>query len=217
MKVGIYIDGGYLRALTRKAKIAFSPDHVEAVAHACLLPGEDLVRALYYDCEPYQGFVTLPVSKQEVRWEFDTNWVRKIALKPRFAVRLGTLKYRGFVLRSPAAISGELTDEDFRPDFVQKGVDMRLGIDIVRNASRNIFERIILICGDTDCLPAVRHARTEGTQIVTVELPEAKLVNELTEHSDYVRKVAWPHPITRKARVSRGRAKRGGKPGSERA
>ena len=47
------------------------------------------------------------------------------------AVRLGVLKFRGYKLKkTPVTGIAALTDADFKPDFEQKGVDMRIGLDI---------------------------------------------------------------------------------------
>ena len=53
-------------------------------------------------------------------------------------------------------------------------------------------DRVILISGDTDCLPAVKFARTAGLQIVLIELPGERLARELHWHCDLVRPIAWP-------------------------
>ena len=39
----------------------------------------------------------------------------------------------------------DLSDSDFEPNFVQKGVDMRIGIDIVTIATKRQADQIILI------------------------------------------------------------------------
>jgi uncharacterized LabA/DUF88 family protein len=115
-----------------------------------------------------------------------------LARKDLFAVRLGVLKFRGFVPRSiPLARAERLTDADFKPSFVQKGVDMRIGLDIAQYANLRAVERIILISSDTDCIPAMKHARKSGLQIVLMR-PTSHLAPELKEHCDFERAIAWP-------------------------
>jgi hypothetical protein len=60
LKVSVLIDGGHLRVLTKKQKIAYNPDYIEKVAHACLQADERLLRVLYYDCAPYNGRPSCP-------------------------------------------------------------------------------------------------------------------------------------------------------------
>ena len=90
--------------------------------------------------------------------------------------------------------SHTLTDADFKPDFEQKGVDMRIGLDIAKFAKTRSVDRIALISNDTDCLPAMKHARIAGLQVVLVALPNSKPAPELLWHCDFERKVAWPTP-----------------------
>ncbi len=201
MRVGIFIDGGFFRALAHKAGLMYTPDLIEEVALSCVEPGETLLRVLYYDCEPFHGTVKLPISGKEIKRAPDRSWLKDLASRPLLAVRLGTVRNRGFVLRARGGgVPKDLADGDFDLDIQQKGVDMRLGIDIVMNALRRSFDRIILVCGDIDCLPATRVARREGLQVVMVDLPGARLVRELRWHSDFVRPVDWPKRFARHLR-----------------
>ncbi|SFP01515.1 NYN domain-containing protein [Paracoccus pantotrophus] len=111
-----------------------------------------------------------------------------------FAVRRGVLKFRGFKPKRIPIATAPLTDEDFKPDFEQKGVDMRIGLDIANFSATRSVERIILLSGDTDCVPAMKHARINGLQIVVVAMPQSRLAKELKWHSDFHRPVAWPEP-----------------------
>ncbi len=69
---------------------------------------------------------------------------------------------------------------------------MRLGLDIATYAAAGSVDRIVLVTGDTDCLPIMKRARTAGLQVVLVELPNQRLARELRWHSDFVRPVEWP-------------------------
>ena len=69
---------------------------------------------------------------------------------------------------------------------------MRLGLDIASYAANRSLDRIILITGDTDCLPAMKLARIAGLQVVLVRFPKQNLAAELLWHSDFQRAVEWP-------------------------
>lgn len=153
---------------------------------------EILLRILYYDCAPYQGSPSSPVSGKPTNFQGSDEWLKTLAARPRFAVRRGTLKFRGFVPKKTPIDRSALSDEDFKPRFVQKGVDMRIGLDIATYATNRSVERIILITGDTDCLPALKFARTAGLQIVIVQFPRQRLAKELLWHSDFQRQIEWP-------------------------
>lgn len=192
IRIAILIDGGCLRTRSYQAKLRYDPNHIEAVALKCPQPDESLLRVLYYDCAPYAGKVRLPVSGQPHEFQGSDAWLKELACKDLFAVRRGVLKFRGFVpIKIPLA-STRLTDSDFKPSFEQKGVDMRIGLDIAQYANAKSVERIVLITEDTDCVPAMKHARKTGLQIVMISLPNSRLAQELREHSDFSRSVAWP-------------------------
>ncbi len=69
---------------------------------------------------------------------------------------------------------------------------MRIGLDIAHYATNRSVDQIVLITGDTDCLPALKLARTAGLQVTIVRLPRQRLARELLWHSDYQRPVTWP-------------------------
>jgi uncharacterized LabA/DUF88 family protein len=194
MRVSVLIDGGHLRALAKEAKYTYNPDYIEKVAHACVEPDERLLRIHYYDCAPYVGKAKLPVSGTDHEFKGSDAWLKDLAARDLFAVRRGVLKFRGFKPKKIPIAAASLTDADFAPDFEQKGVDMRIGLDIASHAAAKTVDRIILISGDTDCLPAMKHARISGLQIVLATLPNHKVAPELLWHSDYERRVAWPAP-----------------------
>lgn len=192
MKTAVFIDGGHLRVLARQAGYRYDPDYIEAIGHACITEDETLLRVLYYDCAPYRGNPRLPVSGERTLFQGSDEWLKALAAKPLFAVRLGTLKFRGFEPKRVPITSTVLSDEDFKPRFEQKGVDMRLGLDVASYAADRSIDRVILITGDTDCLPVMKRTRTAGLQVVLVQFPNQQLAKELLWHSDFQRSVEWP-------------------------
>jgi uncharacterized LabA/DUF88 family protein len=191
----IMIDGGHLRVIAGR-HFQYSPDLIEDIAHHCVGDDERLIRILYYDCAPYQGTVKLPVSGND--WEFKGSdvWLKFLAQKDLFAVRLGILKFRGWKPKSQPVASTNLSDADFTPNFEQKGVDMRIGMDVASYSVGRLVDRIILITADTDCVPAMKLARKNAVQVVLVNLPSVKLASELRSNADYTRQVTWPAKLT---------------------
>lgn len=180
--------------LTNRAGHPYNPDYIEKIGLASPQPDETLLRILYYDCAPYSGTVTLPVSGAKYEFKGSDKWLRDLATRNLFAVRRGVLKFRGYKpIKTPVA-SKALTDADFKPDFEQKGVDMRIGLDIATFAQSKAVDRIALLTNDTDCIPAMKHARISGLQIVLVTLPNSKTAPELLWHADFERKIGWPAP-----------------------
>jgi uncharacterized LabA/DUF88 family protein len=189
----LMIDGGCLRIAARKAQKKYDPDFIEAFSRNCVGADEELFRALYYDCAPYQGSQKLPVSGGVQVFANSGQWLRDLAKKELVAVRLGILKFRGYKLKStPVTGIAALTDADFYPDFEQKGVDMRIGLDIAAYSALVGTDRIALVTADTDCVAAMKLARKSGVQVILIAMPNGIVPGELAEHADYVRTVALP-------------------------
>jgi uncharacterized LabA/DUF88 family protein len=113
----------------------------------------------------------------------------------RFAVRRGTLGFRGWQPKTlPLADGRPLVDSDFSPIFEQKGVDMRIGLDIATFARTRSVDRIVLVSGDQDMIPAMKEARKSGLEVVAIQMPAPArpLHKALHAHSDLLRKVEWP-------------------------
>jgi uncharacterized LabA/DUF88 family protein len=194
IKIAVLIDRGNLRVLTQKSGRKYNPDYIEKVAHACKAPGEDILRILYYDCAMYEGRARLPISGKWHDFSGSDQWLRDLARRDLCAVRRGILKFRGWTPKNipldPSA--GAVTDQDLKPNFEQKGVDMRIGLDIAAYSTNHAVDRFVLITQDTDCVPAMKQARKAGLQIVLINLPNSNLAPELLEHTDFRRRIPWP-------------------------
>src|ERR1700730_12826467 len=125
-KISILIDGGYLRAISRKQGRKYSSSLVEKIALYAKGADEEIYRALYYDCDEYEGTATLPVSSGTHTFSPQSTLLKELAHKQLFAVRKGVLKFRGFKPKAVPITPTTLTDADFKPDFEQKGVGMRI-------------------------------------------------------------------------------------------
>lgn len=191
-KMIVMIDGGHLRALSKIAGKDYTPDFIEKFAKSCNEPSEEILRVLYYDCSPYQGTVKLPISQQIKTFSASGAWLQHLAEKDLFGVRVGQIKFRGFALVSDPKKVNQLTDADFKPVFQQKGVDMRIGLDIALYSAHGVAGRMALVTGDTDLVPAMKHARKAGLQVVLIQVAANHIAPELRRHSDFVRSVALP-------------------------
>lgn len=76
-----------------------------------------------------------------------------------------------------------VTAEDLLPNVQQKGVDMRVGLDIASLTLKRQVEVIVLVTGDSDFIPAMKFARREGAQLFLVALGH-NVLDEMREHAD---------------------------------
>ncbi|MDP8993400.1 MAG: NYN domain-containing protein [Pseudomonadota bacterium] len=194
MKTVLLVDGGYLRASSKGSKQTYDNSFIERFCHTCFVADEYLLRIFYYDAPQFRGRVTLPVSGEETTFQASDKWLLHLGKLERFAVRVGTLGFRGWRPRALPIGGAALKDTDFEPIFEQKGVDMRIGLDIATFSDRRTVDRVLLVSGDTDMIPAMKHARKAGLEVGLIQLPAPTypLHNTLKAHSDFVRYVGWP-------------------------
>ena len=70
-------------------------------------------------------------------------------------------------------------------DLTQKGVDMRVGLDMARLALRGTVRAVIVVTGDSDFVPAFKFIRREGVKVI-LEPMGHNVRKELKAHSDIV-------------------------------
>lgn len=156
-----------------------------------------LYRVFYYDALPYQENAKQPISRHNINFgatdqaKFRQNLFDGIREKRKFALRLGhvlredwqlytkTLKE---LLAHKKAVT-DLTDDDFHMNFRQKGVDMRIGMDLTSLALKRQVDTIVLVGGDSDFIPVVKLARREGIEIILDPL-WLNVSTNLLEHVD---------------------------------
>lgn len=159
---------------------------------------ETLYRIFYYDAPP---LTMHGVNPRGTRIDFSSTPAAKnmnsllqtIRKTPQMALRLGrTSWHHGWTLTDSAIADlksekpfAELTDGDFKPSIQQKAVDMKIGLDIATLAYKKLVDRVVLIAGDSDFVPAAKLARREGL-IVTLDPLGHKINPELEEHVDRV-------------------------------
>lgn len=143
-----------------------------------------LYRTYYYDCQPFDKTIS-DIKKNEIDFSQTKIYAQQTAfidsLKniDQFALRLGVLSFAGWKL-NPYKPSSKPT-----PDFKQKGVDIKIGLDMAWMASRGTVSKIILVAGDSDFISPIKFVRREG--ILVYLFPMENNVNKnLLEHCDFV-------------------------------
>ena len=140
-----------------------------------------MLRIFYYDCHPSDKKALTPINKLQVDFDktpeatFRKELFKELTHTRKVALRLGELYSRDFWLLAPdifkELLSGkikvsDLKDENFSFDFKQKGIDIKLGVDIATLAYKKLVDRIVLISGDSDFVPAIKLARIEGIDVI---------------------------------------------------
>mgnify|MGYP002780335537 FL=1 len=162
----------------------------------------NLYRVFFYDCPPLMKRAQLPISKRSIDLSQTETAKARSAIHAelqsvrKVALRLGRLNDKfGWRVKPDAAVrwigSTEMivpTDDDFEIDTVQKGVDMRLGLDVASMAFKRQVDQIILVAGDADFVPAAKLARREGIDVVLDPMGGTP-AKDLIAHVDGVRDV----------------------------
>lgn len=176
---------------------------VRQFALKCLEKDEEIFRIYCYDCPPYGEKQTHPLSKRIVDFSATptfstrTKIIGDLKTMDNIAFRSGELSFDGWIISKDATkdilkTGRALIDDDFTPDIKQKGVDMKIGLDVAWLSSKSIVERIILVTADSDFIPAMKFARREGVQVILVTMGHLFVRNELKEHADEFRSVTFP-------------------------
>ncbi len=218
-KTAILVDGGFFRKRAKHLWGEHSPEETAKALFAYCMRHlsersreHDLYRIFYYDCPPIRKQMYHPLTKQTVdfsktdQYSWMTSFLDELKRRRKVALRQGvidennssfTIRYDALKKLCAGTISlGQLTESDFEPDIKQKGVDMKIGVDIASLAYKHQVDQIVLIAGDSDFVPAAKLARREGIDFVLDPL-EAPIKPELFEHIDGKRSCGNPFNSSR--------------------
>ena len=209
MKTAILVDGGFYRKRAAYLWGKKTPEDRAAELYTyCYAhlkherendPDRQLYRIFYYDCPPLDKSVYHPLLQKGIdfrrseTYAWSNDFYNKLKQKRKVALRLGELSesFASYQIDNCALkdlCSGkrtieDLTEDDFYVAFKQKGVDMKIGIDIASLAYKKQVDQIILIAGDSDFVPAAKLARREGIDFI-LDPMWADIKDSLFEHID---------------------------------
>ncbi len=212
-RTAILVDGGFYR---RRAQILFGD--TDALSRANELfqyalkhisaESAELYRIFYYDCPPISKKLYHPLLKKQIDFGkselfiWMTAFLNALKSKRKLALRLGVLadEQAHFSIRydsikklcNGTKTIDQLTEADFQLDLEQKGVDMKIGLDIASMAYKKQVDQIILISGDSDFVPAAKLARREGIDFILDPMWNP-IKDTLNEHIDGL-KTFCPNP-----------------------
>lgn len=204
MKVVFMIDGWFMRKRIYDLKsFYYDGDNIRKYCLRHLRPKDNdtLYRIFYYDTAPLEKKGNNPITNAPIDFSQTTiakeqyKLLESIKRTPNFALRLGKTAWRdnGWILNQDklkALVAKKITVDDLSgtdvtPLIEQKAVDMKMGLDIASIATKRVAEKLIIISGDADIVPALKLARTEG-MIVGLDPLKNPISPELSEHVDFI-------------------------------
>lgn len=193
-KTAILVDGGFYRKRAAALFGNKSPEqradelveyckrHLKVSSKNEPAHYRELYRIMYYDCQPLDKVIYHPLTQRSVNlksnetYSWTKDFFKALSSKRKVAIRLGELLEgtAGYTLK-PESLKrlckktitiDDLTEDDFKIDIQQKGVDMKIGLDIASLSQKKLVDQIVLIAGDSDFVPAAKHARREGIDFI---------------------------------------------------
>lgn len=210
MKTAILVDGGFYRKRAQSKLGDKTPaERAKELNDYCYRhlgksgcksdEKDDLYRVFYYDCPPMEKKLYHPYLKKQIDFSksdlytWMNDFLNELKKKRKFALRMGKLadaqayySIRYDILKkvcNGSVAFSDLKEEDFMLQVDQKGVDMKIGLDIASLAYKKQVDRIVLISGDSDFVSAAKLARREGIDFILDPL-HAPIKEDLFEHID---------------------------------
>jgi uncharacterized LabA/DUF88 family protein len=213
-KVAVLVDLGYLlaRCTTCRHPVVqcWTGANVARLVHGTARAhvdksADELFRILVYDCRPLAKRAHNPISGRCIdfarspTFRFRSELHDTLLRMRKVALRCGELAARNrWIIRErpmKRLLDGkmrleQLSEKDLAYDITQKGVDAMMSLDIASLAYKRLVERIVLITGDADFVPAAKLARREGLDVILDPL-WGSVSQSLHEHIDGLR-THWP-------------------------
>jgi hypothetical protein len=199
MKYAVLIDGGFIKrklgSQPAPLTIAGVTSFLERLKAHEALAGKTLHRVYWYDAPPLNVSVIRPLRGGRVNFgatplaRANRVLFNELGSLPHVSVRRGDLAFRGWRVRQERLSERgpiiTVSAHDLEPNIHQKGVDMRIGLDIAALTMKAHANVIVLVTADSDFVPAMKFARREGAQLYLVTFGHS-VRTEMLEHSDLV-------------------------------
>lgn len=137
-RVNVYIDGSNFYHACRSG-LERPNVRLGNFAQKLVGPDREHGRTYYYT-------VKIPSNYSQQQYNAQQKLFYALDRTPYFEVRLGRLMKRG-------------------SHWTEKGVDVRLGIDLLQHAINNLYDTAILVSGDGDLIHAVQAVKDTGKEV----------------------------------------------------
>lgn len=202
-RYAILLDGEFVRKkLGEKLKRFPTANDVklfcDQLAKSKKLTDYELYRVYFYTADPLSEVVTNPLDSTKTNFSKtklfsdSQRLISQLELSEDVSVWRGELVFHGWRLGRAALknlASGpkrSIVGKDLDPSIEQKGVDMRIGLDIAALALKEIVATIVLVTSDSDMVPAMKFARREGLRVFLSTMGHSYVRNELKVHADAI-------------------------------
>ncbi len=197
-QIAIFVDWDNLRFILQKIKRNHAVNtfdfndssHISQLFHHFLInETEEIYRIFFYTAKPIQDSEIesqlrnrdkeryRQYSQQHPNQVYNraSNFLQNIVQEDYVALRTGKMQVRGI-------------DGRGKPEIVQKQVDMLIGLDISEVSFKRLADRILVFSKDTDMIPALKTARTNGLTVMLANFTEDNYIaQDLVTHSDLIR------------------------------
>ncbi len=191
-KTAILIDGGFFvqrfktlhdRSPVIKDMASFITNTLGKVQQTTDKGIDTLFRTFYYDCRPYSEVQKHPSGRlidfsNSSQFHAISSFQKDLKLFPQMALRLGDLSFDGWKI-NPGS-------NKYIPDFKQKSVDIKMGLDIAWLATKKIVDKLVIVAGDSDFITPMKFARKEGLLIYLDCMKQSQIKLSLKEHADFL-------------------------------
>jgi len=211
-RYAILLDGGFvIKKLQSSLKYFPSADDIEQACSRIrqhpALADHPLLRLYFYHAPPAREELYNPLDQSRLDlastqiFRSHESLLDKLEMRPDFALRLGETVVHEWKLGSKAMDAlfrnpRQIESNDLVPNISQKGVDLRIGLDIARLALRQLVDTIVVSTGDSDLVPAFKFARREGLRIFLDHMGHG-IRRDLKAHTDCILDI----PIGREGRT----------------
>jgi uncharacterized LabA/DUF88 family protein len=199
-RVAIFIDGGYVRAILKKYYDGQKIDFLKLSEELCR--GCERFRTYYYMAPPYQSQSSTPDENRR-KADYD-KFIESLKRLPRFMVREGYLQKNrlpqcqqcGLIQNPKCSECGN--NLPFKP-FGQKGVDVKLSIDLTQISAAKRIERAIILSADGDFSPAIEQAKENMVIVTWAYFPQqqSRILNSICDErveidQDFINRISLP-------------------------
>lgn len=195
MRVCVFIDGSNFYYACRENLGGRTDVNLGSFAAFLVGPARNLVRTYYYSC-------ALPPDHDEDSRKSQQRFFTAVQRVPYLELRLGKLVRRD--VECPAC-------NDRRVRYQEKGVDMRIGVDMLATASKDLYDVAVLVSGDGDLVEAVKAVKDLGKHVELATFPKGRS-DELAAAADVITELSSSDmtPLLLPVKSSRSTTKGGG-------